>query len=85
MNQLFILRTCPYCKRTLRQLDELKEEFSELASVIDGLKIVAEEEKPDYANSYDYHLVPTLFKGNEKLFEGDVKKEVVEAAIRKLL
>ena len=73
---LFILRDCPFCKRALKYIDELKEEHPEYKAI--ELNIIDEEEQKELADSYDYYYVPTFYLGEKKLHEGGIYKNEVE-------
>lgn len=81
---LFYLEDCPYChyaKRALKELIEEKQEYGEIQ-----IDWVEESRQPKIAEQYDYYYVPTIFYGNEKLYEAhpsekyeDCKKNVKSA------
>ena len=73
---LFILRDCPFCKRALKYIDELKEEHPEFKSI--ELDIIDEQEQKALADSYDYYYVPTFYLGEKKLHEGGIYKNEVK-------
>jgi len=73
---LFILRDCPFCKRALQYIDELKEEHPEYKAI--ELNIVDEQEQKALADSYDYYYVPTFYLGEKKLHEGGIYKNEVK-------
>lgn len=78
--KLFYLKTCPYCKKALRYLDELRAEQPMYAAV--EIEMIEESEHPDVADSYDYYYVPTFYVGGVKVHEGGIWKEEVEAVLR---
>lgn len=80
---LFYLRNCPFCKRALQYIDELKTEHEELRAI--EIEMIEESEQPEVADRYDYYYVPTLYLGEEKLHEGGIYKEEVEALLRNVL
>lgn len=61
---LFYLEDCPYCRYARRALRELAAEGVEVP-----IEWVEESRRPDIAAKYDYWYVPTLFYGEEKLYE----------------
>jgi len=79
---LFILRDCPFCKRALKYIDELKEEHPEFKSI--ELDIIDEQEQKALADSYDYYYVPTFYLGGKKLHEGGIYKNEVEDLFKML-
>ena len=78
--KLFYLRNCPFCKRALRYIDEAKAAHPELAAV--EIELIEESE---VADRYDYYYVPTFYVGGEKLHEGGIYPDEVEAVLRKAL
>lgn len=81
--RLFYLRNCPYCKRALRYIDEAKAAHPELAAV--AVETIEESERPDIADRYDYYYVPTFYVGREKVHEGGIWPQEVEAVLRRAL
>ena len=81
--KLFYLRNCPFCKRALRYIDEAKAAHPELAAV--GLELVEESGEPEVGGRYGYYYVPTFYVGGEKLHEGGIYPDEVEAVLRKAL
>ncbi len=80
---LFYLKNCPFCKRALQYIEELKAEHEELRAV--EIELIEESEQPEVADRYDYYYVPTFYLGGEKLHEGGIYKEEVEELLRKAL
>lgn len=80
---LFYLKNCPFCKRALQYIDELKAEHEELRAV--EIEFIEESEQPEVADRYDYYYVPTFYLRGEKLHEGGIYKEEVEELLRKAL
>lgn len=78
--KLFYLKDCPYCKKALKYLDELRTEQPAYAAV--EIEMIEESEHPDVADSYDYYYVPTFYVGGVKVHEGGIWKEEVEAVLR---
>lgn len=83
MLTLFYLKNCPFCKRALQYIEELKAEHEELRSV--EIEMIEESEQPEVADRYDYYYVPCFYLGEEKLHEGGIYKEEVEELLRKVL
>jgi len=77
--KLFHLPYCPHCKRAIMYLEALQKENSEYAKI--KVHLVDEEESKELADSYDYFLVPTIYIGKRKMFEGAMTKEDVKAAL----
>lgn len=81
--KLFYLRTCPFCKKALRYIDEAKAAHPELAAV--EIEMIEESEQPAVADAYDYYYVPTFYVGGVKVHEGGIWPDEVEAVLRKAL
>lgn len=64
--RLFYLPSCPYCKKALAAIEELKKD-SRYADV--AITYVDERKEAALANSYDYWNVPTFFLGESKIYE----------------
>ena len=81
----FYLEKCPYCKQARRALDELKAEDAKYGTV--DMEWVEESQRPDVADRYDYYSVPTMFLGDEKLYEAKPgeKYEECMANVRRVL
>ena len=80
---LFILRDCPFCKKALKYINELKEEHPEFKTI--ELDIIDEQEQKTLADSYDYYYVPTFYLGKKKLHEGGIYKNEVEELFQSVL
>ena len=81
--KLFYLRSCPFCKKALRYIDEARAAHPELAAV--GIEMIEESEQPALADKFDYYYVPTFYVGDEKVHEGGIYPEEVETVLRKAL
>ncbi|MBO5874919.1 MAG: thioredoxin family protein [Alistipes sp.] len=81
--KLFYLRECPFCKKALRYIDELKAKYPELRGV--EIELIEESEQADLANKYDYHYVPTFYINEIKVHEGGIYEDEVEQILRKAL
>ncbi len=66
---IFYLEHCPYCKNAKRALASLLEEKPAYAEI--GIHWVEESREPEIADRYDYYRVPSVFCGEEKLYEAD--------------
>ncbi|GHV40154.1 hypothetical protein FACS1894187_20810 [Synergistales bacterium] len=73
---MFMMETCPHCKKAAALMEEIFAEHPEYKSV--PLKKTDETKEPDYAATFDYYYVPTFYVGGEKLHEGVPTKEAVE-------
>ncbi len=81
--KLFYLKNCPFCKKALRYIEELKAEHAELAAV--EIEMIEESELPDVADKFDYYYVPTFYVDGVKEHEGGIYPEEVERILRKAL
>ncbi len=81
--KLFYLKNCPFCKKALRYIEELKAEHAELAAV--DIEMIEESERPDVADKFDYYYVPTFYVDGVKEHEGGIYPEEVERILRKAL
>jgi thioredoxin 1 len=85
MGTIIILVTswCPYCRRALSWIDELKKDNPEYSKV--EIKIIDEETEPEAARKYDYYYVPTFYVDDEKIYEGVPSREIVRTVFEKAL
>ncbi len=81
--KLFYLKNCPFCKKALRYIEELKAEHAELAAV--EIEMIEESGRPDVADKFDYYYVPTFYVDGVKEHEGGIYPEEVERILRKAL
>lgn len=80
---LFYLENCPYCKRALAYMDELRETDPRYAEI--PVKMIEERQQKEVADQYDYYYVPTYYIGGEKIAEGAIDKDGVRAVFDKAL
>ena len=78
--KLFYLKNCPFCRKALRYIDEVKAAHPELAAV--GIELIEESEQPAVADGYDYYYVPTFYVDGVKVHEGHAEREDVEKVLR---
>ena len=84
--KIFYLESCPYCRKAMKALKELKTENPDYENV--KIKWIEETRSPEIADSCDYYWVPSIFYDEEKLYEcspGDDYNEIkrqVENALR---
>ena len=64
---LFYLPMCPYCIKAQRAIEELQEENPDYQKI--EIKWINEKKESALAEQYDYYYVPTVFFGEEKLYE----------------
>lgn len=81
--KLFYLKQCPFCKKALRYIEDLKSKYEELAQI--EIEMIEESEQKDLADSFDYYYVPTFYVDGEKVHEGGIYPEEVEQVLRKAL
>ena len=81
--KLFYLRSCPFCKKALRYIDEARAAHPELAAV--GIEMIEESEQPEVADAFDYYYVPTFYVDGVKVHEGGIYPEEVEKILRSAL
>ncbi|MBR1586020.1 MAG: glutaredoxin family protein [Clostridia bacterium] len=67
MITLFYLEHCPYCRNAKKAIQELTEENEAYRAI--SIQWIEESRQPDVAEQYDYYHVPTVFCGNNKLYE----------------
>jgi glutaredoxin len=79
---LFYLKNCPFCKKALSYIDELKKQ--DVYKNIE-IEMIEESEQEEFANQYDYYYVPTFYIDGEKWHEGGIYKDEVEAIFKKTL
>ncbi|MBR1757237.1 MAG: glutaredoxin [Lachnospiraceae bacterium] len=63
----FYMAGCPYCRQGERALAELFSENPAYQAI--EFDKIDETLRPDIADQYDYYHVPTMFIGDEKLYE----------------
>ena len=78
--KLFYLKNCPFCRKALRYIDEVKAAHPELAAV--DIELIEESEQPAVADGYDYYYVPTFYVDGVKVHEGHAERADVEAVFR---
>jgi glutaredoxin len=81
--KLFYLKQCPFCKKAIRYIEELKAQYTELACVV--IEMIEESEQADVADKFDYYYVPTFYVDGVKEHEGGIYPEEVEKILRKAL
>ena len=65
--KIFYFPTCPYCKKAKQAVEELQEENPRCREI--GINWINEHVDTELADRYDYYYVPTVFYGDEKLYE----------------
>ena len=79
----FMMDVCPYCQKAQKWLDELYQEHPEYKKI--PMKVIDERKQPDFANQFDYYLVPTFYVDGVKLHEGVATKEKVEYVLKQAM
>ena len=82
---LFYLENCPYCRNARAALEALRSRDPAYGTV--EVALIEESRQPELADRYDYFRVPTIFAGEEKLYEARPfdSYEVIEANVRAAL
>jgi thioredoxin 1 len=78
---MFITSWCPYCKRAIQWVDELKRENPKYQGI--EIQIIDEELHPDISKKYDYYYVPTYYVDGVKFYEGATTKNILQDAFDK--
>ncbi len=81
--KLFYLKTCPFCKKALAFLEELKAANEAYRAV--EIEMIEEEEQAEIADTYDYYYVPTFYVDGVKVHEGRADREDVEKVLQQAL
>jgi thioredoxin 1 len=72
---MFIIASCPYCKKAMGYVEELMKEKPEYKNI--PFRIIDETVETEFAESYDYYYVPAFYADNEKVHEGEAAKDDV--------
>ncbi len=67
--EIYHLNGCPYCANAHRAIAELTEEDPAYGGI--ELVWIEEREHPELADKREYYRVPTLYWGEEKLYEAE--------------
>lgn len=81
--KLFYLRSCPFCKKALRYIEEAKAADPALAAV--EIEMIEESEQSALADTFDYYYVPTFYVDGVKVHEGGIYPDEVEKILRQAL
>lgn len=65
--KIFYLENCPYCRKAMAALKELKTENPDFEMV--GIEWIEETRFPEIADRFDYYRVPSIYSGDDKLYE----------------
>ena len=79
---IFYMEGCPYCRMGRQAVEALLEE-EQYAGI--SVEWVNEKTEADRAAQYDYYYVPSVFLGEEKLFEAHPGDDlaVISAGMKK--
>lgn len=64
--KVFVLTGCPYCRKAEQAYRELAEDSLYKSIHVDWIN---EDEHPEIAEKYDYYYCPTMYVGDEKVYE----------------
>ena len=64
---VFYMEGCPYCRNAKKALEELIAEKPAYKEI--PVEWVDENKHPERTEGRDYYYVPTIFSGEEKLYE----------------
>ena len=80
----FYLDNCPYCHKAKQAFSELQSENPSIAKIpIEWVEETREE--PSELKNFAYYYVPTIYVGNEKIYEASPSDdyETIKSNIRK--
>jgi thiol-disulfide isomerase/thioredoxin len=81
---MFMTTWCPYCKKALMMIDEIRGENEAYKNV--EIVMIDEDKDRKYADQFDYYRVPTFYVDGEKIHEGAASLEnirhVFERAVK---
>ncbi|WP_291632391.1 glutaredoxin domain-containing protein [Clostridium sp.] len=80
---MFVTEWCPYCKKALAWMDDLKNQNPEYANI--EVIIIDEELQPNIAKQYTYYYVPTYYVDGVKVHEGVASKDIVSKVFKMAL
>jgi glutaredoxin len=64
---MFYLDGCPYCRDAMQAVHELREKDPAYGAL--EIEMVEETRRRDLSDAHDYYYVPTLYVGDEKVYE----------------
>ena len=73
----FYIEGCPYCAQARKALAELTQENPAYADVV--FDEIDEMKQPEIADRYDYMATPTMFIGEDKIYESHLGETYEEA------
>lgn len=81
--EIFYRKDCPYCKKALGYIHALQEENA-IYRLIEP-KLTDEEIEVEYADRFDYYLVPSFYIDGKNMHEGAIDKEEVKRILDNVL
>ena len=82
--KIFYLENCPYCRKAKDALKDLITDHPDYGKV--NTEWIEETRFPKIADGYAYYRVPSVFYGDEKLYECDpgddyvkIRRQIAEA------
>lgn len=78
---MFVLKGCPYWKKALAWMEELKGENPKYKDI--EVTIIEEKEQAELANQYDYFYVPAYYVDGIKVHEGAATKDIIRKIFEK--
>lgn len=79
----FHLSYCPHCLRARQLMAQLFKTHPEYKSI--PIREVNENKEPEFADSFDYYLVPAFFVDGKKVHEGRVTYDQIKAVFEEAL
>ena len=64
---LFHLTNCPYCVNARKAIDAIQAENPAYRDI--RIRWIEESQEPEMLEGRDYYYVPTIFYGDQKLYE----------------
>ena len=86
MKKMYVLTTswCPHCTRAKQIIEDLLAEHPEWQTV--DLSIIDEEKEPEKMKPFfNYYYVPTVYVGEDKVFEGVPSDQLLAEAFQKAM
>ncbi len=74
--KIFYLEGCPYCRMAVKAVEALRSEHPADRSA--EIEWIEESSFPEVADHYDYYYVPSIFYGDDKLYECSPKDDYEE-------
>ncbi len=83
--KLFVLDGCPYCRQAFEALEDLKAENARYGEV--PINVYEENKDPEVVAKHDYYYAPTMYIGEDKLYEAHPGESYAEcrAEVKKVL